>query len=220
MTPMEHMDHLLARASRRSFFGQVAGMGAVAAFGPVEIQADPKWDMSWIDTVRKAKRRAMFDAPSPGVVFDLARRWYDNIEKVYGRSAGRSCAVLNLRTRSTASGLADSMWQKYPIGEDLKVNDPDTNAPSRRNLDLRVAADKDAMGYGSIEDLQKRGAVVIVCDFALGHLANRLAKAVNATPDDVHAELRSNLVAGAFLVPSGIFGAAEAQNAGCAFIPA
>jgi len=112
------------------------------------------------------------------------------------------------------------MWQKYPIGEDLKVNDPDTNTPARKNLDLRVSADKDAMGYGSIEGLQKRGAIVIVCDFALGHLANRLAKATNAKPEDVHAELRSNLVAGAFLVPSGIFGAAEAQNAGCAFIPA
>jgi len=36
----------------------------------------------------------------------------------------------------------------------------------------------------------------------------------------VHQEIRSNLVPGALLVPSGIFGAAEAQNAGCAFIPA
>ena len=206
--------------SRRSFIVQAAGMGAVAALGPAELQSDPKWDLSWLDTVKKAKRRAVFDAPSPGVVFDLARRWYDNIDTTYGRSAGRCCAVLNLRTRSTAGGLADSMWAKYPIGEDLKVNDPDTNAPTKRNVDLRVAADKIAIGYGSIEDLQKRGAIVIVCDFALGHLANRLAKAVNAKPEDVHAELRSNLVAGAFLVPSGIFGAAEAQNAGCGFIPA
>ena len=214
------MEHLPSRSSRRVFIGQAAGMGAVAALGPLEIQADPQWNMSWLDTVKKAKRRAMFDAPSPGSVFDLAMRWYQNIETAYGRSAGRSCAVLNLRTRSTSGGLADSMWQKYPIGEDLKVNDPDTNAPTRRNLDLRVAAEKEAIGYGSIEGLQKRGAVVIVCDFALGHLANRLAKATNAKPEDVHAELRANLVAGAFLVPSGIFGAAEAQNAGCAFIPA
>ena len=211
---------MIINHSRRSFIGHAAGMGALAALGPVDIEPDPKWDMSWLECVKKAKRRALFDAPSPGVVFDLARRWYDNIDKVYGRSAGRCCAVLNLRTRTASSGLADSMWQKYPIGEDLKVNDPDTNAPSRRNLDLRVPADKDAIGYGSIEGLQKRGAVVIVCDFALGHLANRLAKATNAKAEDVHAELRSNLVAGAFLVPSGIFGAAEAQNAGCAFIPA
>lgn len=211
---------MIINQTRRSFIGNAAGMGALAALGPIELQADPQWNMSWIHTVKKAKRRALFDAPSPGVVFDLARRWYDNIDKVYGRSAGRCCAVLNLRTRSTAGGLADTMWQKYPIGEDLKVNDPDTNAPARRNLDIRVSEEKAAQGYGSIEGLQKRGAIVIVCDFALGHLANRLAKATNAKPEDVHAELRSNLVAGAFLVPSGIFGAAEAQNAGCAFIPA
>ena len=45
------MDHLLSRSSRRAFFGQAAGMGAVAALGPIELQADPKWDMSWIETV-------------------------------------------------------------------------------------------------------------------------------------------------------------------------
>jgi hypothetical protein len=206
--------------SRRSFIGQVAGMGALSIVGPLEAQPLPQWDLSWIDKVKKAKHRAVFDAPSPGVVFDLAQRYYDNIQTAYGSSAGRICMVLNLRTRSTALGLADSMWQKYPIGEDLKIVDPDTNAPSRRNLDLRYPEEKIAQGYGSIENLQKNGGVVIVCDFALGHLANRLAKATGSEQKAVHDELRRNLVPGGLLVPSGIFGAAEAQNAGCAFIPA
>jgi hypothetical protein len=206
--------------SRRSFIGKVAGIGALSIIGPAEAQALPQWDLSWIDKVKKAKHRAVFDAPSPGAVFELAQRYYDNLQTAYGNSAGTICMVLNLRTRSTATGLADSMWQKYPIGEDLKVNDPETNAPSRRNLDLRYPPEKIAQGYGSIENLQKNGAVVIVCDFALGHLANRLAKATGSDSKAVHEELRQNLVAGGMLVPSGIFGAAEAQNAGCAFIPA
>jgi hypothetical protein len=83
-----------------------------------------------------------------------------------------------------------------------------------------VSDEKAALGYGSIERLQKVGAIILVCDFALGHLANRLAKATGGTEEAVHAELRSNLVPGAILVPSGIFSAGEAQNAGCAFIPA
>ena len=45
----------------------------------------------------------------------LGFRFGDNIDTAYGRSAGRCCAVLNLRTRSTAGGLADSMWAKYPV---------------------------------------------------------------------------------------------------------
>ena len=206
-------------ASRRSFLGQVAGFGATAMLGETELTIETKWDLSWIERVRKAKHKALFDAPMPGIVLDLAVRYYDNIESAYGKSVN-ACAVLNLRTRSTSMGLADAMWQKYAIGEDAKVTDPETNGPSRRNLDMRVSPEKTAQGYGSIENLQARGAIVIVCDFALGHLANRLAKAAGTNGDTVHEELKVNLVPGAFLVPSGIFGAAEAQNAGCSFIPA
>jgi len=212
------------QSSRRSFIGYVAGMGAAAAFGAAPLYAAPEsnteWNTSWLGRIRKARHRAVFDAPSPGAVLDLATRYHDNIRKVYGSSAGSVCMILNLRTRAAFMGLADSMWQKYPVGEDAKVMDPDTQAPSRRNLDVRIPEAKSAEGYGSIERLQKNGAIVIVCDFALEHLANRLAKATGGKGDVVHAEIRSNLVPGALLVPSGIFGAAEAQNAGCAFIPA
>ena len=214
------METFEGQSSRRSFIGHVAGMGAFATLGAPEPMSAAEWDMSWIDRVRKAKRKAVFDAPTPAVVLDLAARYYDNLQKVYGKSAGSSVAVINLRTRSVSMGLNDAVWSKYPIGEDVKVNDPATNAPSRRNLDVRIPEEKTVQGYGSIERLQQLGAIVIVCDFALGHLANRLASKASAKPEDVHADLRSNLVAGAILVPSGIFGAAEAQNAGCAFIPA
>ena len=195
-------------------------MGAMAAFGPQQIDAAPEWDVSWLDQIRKATHRAVFDAPTPAVVLDLAQRYYDNIQTAYGSSPGRICMILNLRTRSVTMGLADAMWQKYPLGEDAKVNDPVTNAPSRKNLNVRISEEQAAQGYGSIEHLQKNGAIVLVCDFALGHLSNRLATATNGKADVIHEELKKNLVPGAILVPSGIFGAAEAQNAGCAFIPA
>ena len=210
--------------SRRSFLGRLAAFTSIAIGGdllvPSEVLAEGEWDTSWIDRIRKAKHRALFDAPSPDVVLDLAARYVENVQRVYGKSTGRICPVLNIRTRASRMGLNDAMWAKYPIGEDAKVNDPETNAPSRRNLDMRVSDEKAAQGYGSFERLQQQGAIVLVCDFALGHLANRLATKVSAKGDDVHAELKRNLIPGAVLVPSGIYGAAQAQNAGCAFIPA
>jgi len=213
-----------AMPSRRSFIGSLA---ATSAFflGADSVEATPstaggEWDVSWVDRIRKARHRAVFDAPSPGSVLDLATRYVDNIHSVYGKSERRICVVLNIRTRSVSMGLNDAMWAKYPVGEDAKVNDPDTGLPSRRNLDIRVSDEKAAQGYGSFERLQKDGAIVLVCDFALGHLANRLASKMNLARDDVHADLTKNLIAGAILVPSGIFGAAQAQNAGCAFVPA
>lgn len=210
--------------TRRSFFGRLAGLAAFAVgadlIAPRDATAEDEWDTTWVDRIRKAKYRALFDAPSPGVVLDLAARYIDNVHKVYGKSSGDIAAVLNIRTRSVPMGLSDAMWAKYPIAEDAKVVDPDTSAPARRNLDMRVSAEKAAQGYGSFERLQPQGAIVIVCDFALVHLANRLATKSGGKGEDVHAELRRNLIPGAILVPSGIFGAAQAQNAGCGFIPA
>jgi hypothetical protein len=216
------------RESRRDFFNTVGGAGAAAAFGalglprPVAAQPDTlavEWDVSWIDRVRNATHRAVFDAPNPGIVVDLAARYLDNLRTVYGDRAGNVCAVLNIRTRAIPLALSDAIWAKYPIGEDYKVNDPATNAPARRNVDLRRSASTHALAT-TVEEIQSRGAIILVCDFAMGHLANRLSEKAGTTSAAVHSDLRMGLVSGAILVPSGIFGAAEAQTAGCAFIPA
>jgi hypothetical protein len=211
--------------SRRSFLGRLASFSAVALGSELLITETAgaaekgEWDTSWIERVKKAKHRAVFDAPSPGAVLDLATRFINNIHAVYGESERNICPVLNIRTRSVFMGLNDAMWQKYPLGEDAKVTDPDTSTPARRNLDMRVSAEKAAQGYGSIEGLMQQGAIMLVCDFALGHLSNRLAEKMSVKGEDVHLELKKNLVPGAILVPSGIYGVAEAQNAGCAFVP-
>jgi hypothetical protein len=52
----------------------------------------------------------------------------------------------------------------------------------------------------------------------MGHLAARLAGKTGRSADEVHGELRSGLVARAYALPSGIFGLARSQNAGCAFV--
>ena len=213
---------------RRQFLGALGSASALLLADPSLLHAAedaapaPEWNLSWVDRVRRAKHRAVFDAPTKNIVLDLATRYLDNVQTVFGTlPEGEVVAVLNIRTMATSMGLSDAMWQKYPIGEDVKANDPSTNAPYRKNPDWRpVVAPGALVGNYGVERLQQRGAVMIVCDFALGHLANRIAKAVGASAETVHEEFRAGLLPGAFLVPSGIFGAAHAQNAGCAFIPA
>jgi hypothetical protein len=213
--------------SRRAFLGTIGGAGAAAALGDGTAPPPGDWDLRWIEQVRRARHRALFDAPQAGAVLMLAARYLDNIAAAYGAAYAAATpdvvAVLNLRTRAVHLALGDALWQRYPIGEDTKVNDPVTGAPARRNVD-RVPAPDATPAYAAmtLERLHQRGAIFLVCDFALGHLATRLAEKAGGgrTADAVHAELRAGLVAGAVLVPSGIFGAAEAQNAGCAFVPA
>jgi hypothetical protein len=220
-----------ARSPRREFLADVGLAGAAlalgactgsrAARGPAPAPARGDWDLSWLDRVRRSRHRALFDAPSGGIAPMLAARYLDNVATVYGLAAPSPevAAVINLRTVAARLGLADALWQKYPIGEDGNLKDA-AGTPVRRNPSFApepgASEDEAAM---SLHRLQARGALLIVCDFALGHLAGRLATKVGATAPDVHAEFRRGLLPGAFLVPSGIFGMTEAQNAGCAFVP-
>ena len=218
--------------SRRGFLARLGGVGAALtlsscakAAATTVAGASPAragWDVSWIERVKSARHRAVFDAPGGGdVSLMLAARYLDNVEEVYGRRAPDAIAVLNFRTRAVYLALADALWQKYPLGEEYKITDPVTNAQARRNVNLTPAPGVSAAEADmAIERLHQRGAIFLVCDFALGHLSSRLAGKVRATKEAVHAELRAGFVPGAIAVPSGIFGSAEAQEAGCAFVPA
>jgi intracellular sulfur oxidation DsrE/DsrF family protein len=52
----------------------------------------------------------------------------------------------------------------------------------------------------------------------VGSWSRGLAKATQQNVDEVVKDLKANLVAGAILVPSGIYALIRAQNAGCAFM--
>jgi hypothetical protein len=212
--------------TRRSFLGRLGEAGAAAFVGGVaapasvaDAQGSTPWDVRWIERVQRAKYRAVFDSPSGGAVLDLATRYLNHLELVHRPAPGEVAVVLNLRTRAVPMGLSHAIWQKYPVGEDAKVTDPGTGAPAKRNIDWQRATGPLVEGEG-LEQLERRGAIPLICDFALGHLATRLAKAAGTTAVEVHAELRAGLIPGAVLVPSGIYSLAQAQNAGCGYVPA
>lgn len=185
-------------------------------------RVDPTWDLSWVGRLAAATDRAIFDWPTMGdpadpIILQLAGRYLDNCTAVYGADGFRPGIVLNIRTTATAAALSDALWDRFELGAQTKVNDPDSGAPARRNPFFR----RPANGYPGVPDLGelvRRGAILLACDFALGHLARRLATAANRPSDEVLTDLRAGLLPGCFLVPSGIFGLARAQNAGCGLI--
>jgi hypothetical protein len=197
----------------------VAEVAAGASAGATRIErVDASWDLSWVKRVEAASDRAVFDNTqiSDGIALDIATRYLDNCVAAYGSDA-KACAVLNVRTRAIALGFTDAMWSKYELGSEYTVQDPVTKKPALRNPFLTVNPGA-YPGTGSINELVRRGSVFLVCDFALGHLANRLAAKAGRSADEVHEEIKSSLVPGAYMVPSGIFGSARAQNAGAALI--
>ncbi len=108
---------------------------------------------------------------------------------------------------------------RYSLGTEYDVKDPATKQSATRNpFWHRAQSPAPGVTVPSIADLVDRGAVILVCDFAMGHLSKRLAKKSGRSPEEIHADLRNGLIQGAYAVPSGIFGLARAQNAGCAYV--
>jgi len=201
----------------------VAGLAAPGSPAPASTAAGD-YDLSWLGPLATATDRAVFDWPSLGDPADpqvlyFAARYLDNCAAAYGAQKYQARAVLNIRTQAVPAALNDATWERFALGGEYKVNDPTTQKPAVRNPFWHRAPDP-APGtvLPTLGDLLARGSIILVCDFALGHLAERLAKKNNRQSEEVHTELRNGFVPGAFAVPSGIFGLAKAQNAGCAFI--
>jgi hypothetical protein len=183
-----------------------------------------EWDLRWIETLRPATDRAVFDWPSLGdpadpIVLQIAERYLDNCRTVYRAGSYDVRVVLNIRTQAIAAAMTDRLWERYSLGTEYNVKDPATQQAATRNpFWYRAPSPAPGITLPSIADLIDRGAVILVCDFAMGHLSRRLATKLARNPDEVHADVRNGLIQGAYPVPSGIFGLARAQNAGCAYI--
>jgi len=214
---------LASAVSLTTVMSPTAALAATADLSPAS-RAVGDWDLSWLATLASATDRAVFDWPSLGDPADpqvlyFAARYLDNCEVVYARQKYQARAVLNIRTQAVAAALNDATWERYALGTEYNVNDPTTHKAAVRNPFWHRAPDPSpGVVLPTLADLLARGSIILVCDFALGHLAERIAEKTHHQPDEVHRELLSGFVPGAFAVPSGIFGLAKAQNAGCAFV--
>jgi hypothetical protein len=131
----------------------------------------------------------------------------------------RAAVVFNVRTQAVPAALNDALWLQYALGEEYRANDPYTTKPATRNPFWHAAPELvPGVGTTSLQAFVERGAIILVCDFALGHLAKRLAAKHGRTEAEVHNDLRAGFVGGAYAVPSGVFGMAKAQNEGCALV--
>lgn len=226
-------------SSRRTFLGtagRLASTVAIAGCAPAALAtnasadgapapvASPDWDLSWIDLLHRATDKAVFDWPSLGdpadpLTLEIAERYLDNCRSAYKAGTYEARVVLNIRTQAIGAAMTDRLWERYALGTEYNTKDPATQQLATRNPFMHRAPDPaPGITLPTIADLVARGAIVLVCDFAMGHLAKRLATRAGRREDEVHADLRSGLVQGAYAVPSGIFGLARAQNAGCAYV--
>lgn len=227
--------------SRRRFVTQLGRIASLAAVGSIvpsrvagaaeaergdgraEDRAPGAWDLSWIARLDGTANRGVFDwstieTPPEAAPLDYASRYLDGCAAAYGDGTPAR-AVIVIRHMAIPAALNDAAWNRYAIGEGSKIDDPVTHKPAVRNP-FWTATSHDEDTPPSLQDLIGRGVIVLVCNLALTHAADRIARAHGDDPASVRRTLVSSIVPNGYMVPSGVWGLVRAQNAGCGLMRA
>ena len=126
-------------------------------------------------------------------------------------------SVVILRAQALPVALDSAIWEKYKIGESLKIIDPEIKATAVKNPFLNPKPGVLLTDDMAIDRLLGKGVVFGACNIALHGLSKQLASNAGVSADDAAKEWAANLVSGITLLPSGVWGVNRAQEAGCTY---
>jgi len=126
-------------------------------------------------------------------------------------------SVVILRAQALPVALDSAIWEKYKIGESLKIIDPEIKAAAVKNPFLNPKPGVLQTDDMAIDRLLGKGVVFGACNIALHGLSKQLAANAGVSADEAAKEWVANLVPGITLLPSGVWGVNRAQEAGCTY---
>jgi hypothetical protein len=203
---------------RRGFFGRVAAMTALGLSGlataPPLAQAAPSDGLNWPGTLQGRHKQVVDGTEiNAGLPLTFAYTFL-----VPNEAANESAtAVVVLRHNASPIALDHAMWEKYKIGEALKIMDPETNAPAKKNPFVRPKAGVLLVDDMAIDRLLGRGVVFGVCNMALQNRSKRLAANAGVSAEEALKDWVTNVVPGIAVIPSGTWGVNRAQEVGCTY---
>ena len=217
---------------RRGFLGTVAagavsmlGLASLAKSAPEQFRSpsllqpvtgDASFE-EWIGKI-KGKHKQIFDAPgtNKGLPFAWSRVFLMSNSQS-GTPEGDVTAVIVLRHEAIPAAMGHDLWAKYKFGELFKVTDPVTKAPAVRNPFFQMKESEQPLPNITIEDLQKSGVLMGVCEMALTFYSKAVGKDMNMDPADVKKDWVAGILPGIQLLPSGVYAVNRAQEAGCTY---
>jgi intracellular sulfur oxidation DsrE/DsrF family protein len=215
----------LAPTPRRGFLGRLAALAAAgtAASIPSVLRADAPVEDEWLNRLN-AKHRQLFDMSAHGDGFPLVHilNYINTLNSAYNVKDSDINTIGTLYGGpggTTVFAFNDAMWAKYKLGEANKFNDHKTKAPATRNV---WRTDPDIAGLmvappASIESLQKRGTLFLLCNNALNFWASMLAQASGMQQPAVVADLKANMLPGVVIVPAMVIAIQQIQDKGIAY---
>lgn len=157
--------------NRRRFLESAAANAAALAMMPAaalaampssvpESQFVDDWDLSWT-TRLKGKHAAVFDCTEPesGSGVWRASIWKKQNVEVLKAPPADIVPVIVLRHTAIILAMQQSFWDKYDIGKEKNVTDPETDEPITKNPVL-------ATGDSGLPSQVASGAVALACNMA------------------------------------------------------
>lgn len=190
----------------------VASAGGTAG-GAAAVQGG--WDMSWLDGLT-GKHKQVFDFSNMDIGLLVVKNWLDAHQAVYGLSGKDLSAVVGIGGHAFPVNASDALYQKFPIGELWKVNDPDTGKPAMRNIFMDGGKAAPFIGAG-VRPLQGRGVIFWECNNALHGVAAQIGGAVKRPEPEVYAEVKAGLNPGVIVVPAHTMLIGLCQERGCSY---
>ncbi|HUI11493.1 MAG TPA: hypothetical protein VL221_14265 [Bacteroidota bacterium] len=189
---------------------------AVAAEAPSPDPGGSQFDQ-WLGKI-KGKHRQVFDCPAPkmGLPFAWARVFLMTNAAV-GVPEKDVTAVMVLRHDGIPLGMESRLWEKYKFGEMFDVNDQETKKPLTMNPFWQAKEGSLPLPGMSIDELQKSGVLMGICDIALTVYSQMAGKKMSMDPADVKKDWVSGILPGILVVPSGVLAVNRAQEHGCTY---
>lgn len=215
---------------RRGFLGRAAAsiVGALSVpkllEGSTRVQgSDPD---AWLGRLT-APHRCLFDSPKHGDglpqihVFNYINT-YKQAYNVPNTSINTVFTCYGPPGPSTmAAAWNDAMWAKYKLGEQIGLKDSSGQFVTNNVFFRPKAGDpvlfNGAIAVAGLENLQKLGTTVIMCNNAFMAWVGYLAGKGFGTAVDIEKEVRANLIPGTVTVPAMVIAIEKAQSKGIAY---
>jgi intracellular sulfur oxidation DsrE/DsrF family protein len=216
--------------NRRSFVGTgIAALGALGVTLPTAkaqlVYQHADWKFADFDKLLKnpARAKQVFDVHpiDDGRFLNSIKNALNGLHFGFGLPAQEIKIAAAMHGASNMLNFDDSMWEKYRLGEWLKVNDPKTGKPAVRNPYLRKNDDgstnpddsNSTFQDISIETLQGRGVQFLSCHTASEEQAKALVSqySLKASPEEIVRDLQAHILPGVLIVPAMVAAIAMLQ---------
>ena len=223
--------------SRRSFLSGAAALGVASGAGSAAegqlVWNTADWKVEDFHTLvhHPARVKQVYDVVhiNQGKFLNNVKNSLNGLEFGFGVPRQEIMIAVAMHGPANLMNYDDFIWNKYRIGEWLKVSDPETGKPAVRNIFVNStkAAGKDFHAGDpsldgtmfqdtSMETLRSRGVQFMSCHTATEEQAGALirARGLTQSPEEITREMQSHKIEGTLVVAAMVAAIALLQTDG------